>query len=147
MMTTTAEASEAVDFCPLCFATNEDGSWGCTVTTAGCSNCGANGGIVRLPRWAVTSIRANASWVGKRYYPNDEDIQAESERRELLAQVAEFPGRTAKPGSEPNSWWVTQRLANGTEQSVIVVARSATTALEAARYSLTYVPEDSCHHG
>ncbi len=56
-------------FCPLCFASEESSSWGADVMDGHCFNCGASGGTVHLPAWAISEIRKNASWVGKRYYP------------------------------------------------------------------------------
>ena len=62
-------------FCVVCFASNEDGSWGCTTVPEAnfCGNCSSNDCLVAIPFWAVESIRQQASWVGKRYYPCDED--------------------------------------------------------------------------
>lgn len=70
---------DELEFCPGCFATNEGGSWGCTAEGGYCFNCGSTG-TVKMPRWAVDSIRRSASWVGKRYYPSEEDL---SDHREL----------------------------------------------------------------
>lgn len=85
-----------IGFCASCFASEEDGSWGHTVTAVGgyCLNCGA-GGVVALPTWAIKEIRRNAAWVGARYYPDD---ATKDERAELLAlrkAIGNWPGRTA----------------------------------------------------
>ncbi len=75
--------AEYVDFCPGCFATNLDGS--CCPTGSdgtglqlGCDNCGGHH-LLHMPKWAADSIRRQASWVGKRYYPNHEDYIAKSD--------------------------------------------------------------------
>lgn len=62
-------------FCPCCFASSTEGSWNHAVVAGYCTNCG-NGSTVELPEWAIAEIRRNASWVGKRYYPNEEDKKA-----------------------------------------------------------------------
>lgn len=132
---------EVIQFCPACFATEDDGSWGCTVIGDYCTNCGA-GGSVSLPRWAVRSIRQQASWVGKRYYPCDEDFERYEELKALRALVKEFPGRTAERDREdPNRYWVKQKLAENKTISVSVIASSIEAAIEGSRYSLPYVPE------
>jgi hypothetical protein len=130
-----------LDFCPGCFATDEDGSWGCTVIGDYCMNCGA-GGTVRIPRWAVKSIRRQASWVGKRYYPNDEDFERHAELKALRALPASFPGRTTEQDQQdPNRFWVKQKLTDNKSVSISVVASSHHEAMEASRFSLPYVPE------
>lgn len=73
-----------VTFCSACFATNENGSWGTNgwsvndVEIRGldcyCMNCAGHGEIVVISRRAANKIRESASWVGKRYYPDDEDL-------------------------------------------------------------------------
>jgi hypothetical protein len=136
-------AHDPLRFCPFCFATDEDGSWHHTVAATHCSNCGVIDSSVTLPRWAVESIRQQASWVGKRYYPNAEDQQLATERRALLAQVQQFPGRTARPTpSQVYGWVVAQALPDGVTEEIMVTAVDAAAALEAARYALTYVPQE-----
>lgn len=72
----TAEDRNKVEkFCPCCFASETSGSWDHVVIGGYCTNCG-NGSTVDLPVWAIEEIRRNASWVGKRYYPCDEDKKA-----------------------------------------------------------------------
>jgi hypothetical protein len=51
-------------FCPRCFASSRDGSWGGKAEKDFCCNCSTIGSMVRLPLWAVESIRQQASWVG-----------------------------------------------------------------------------------
>lgn len=83
-------------FCVRCFADDKDGgSWSGGVVPGHCMNCGAGGSVVSIPPWAVKSIRSSASWVGKRYYPSDEDREIREELIALRALVPSFPGRTA----------------------------------------------------
>jgi len=143
---------EQVSFCPQCFADDYEGSWGAGVLPGGhCINCGA-GGAIPMPRWAVEQIRQSASWVGRRYYPGDEDREIEAERRALLATVTTFPGRVAEPARtlegrewvlEPGHWTVKQYLTDGRSISTTVKADSADEAIEKTRYALRYVPEVS----
>lgn len=131
-------------FCVSCFASGGE-------VVNYCLNCGAGGGIVELVQWQVDEIRRNASWVGKRYYPAEEDLEAVVERRALLANVTTWWGRTAKPidlecSSNPEAdrdrWWVTQLHHNGRTTATTVSATSHDEAIEAARYSgLPYIPE------
>lgn len=138
-----------VSFCPMCFASDDGGSWGVGTIGDHCLNCGA-GGAIHVPRWAVDEIRRSASWVGRRYYPQDEDREIDDERRALLATVTRFPGRHAEPARryvdgewehDPERWQVCQLLRNGSEMSTIIQAESAEAALEASRFFLRYVPE------
>lgn len=74
---------ERVTFCSACFATNENGSstpngWSVRdVEDFGvncyCMNCAGHGEIVIMSRRVTDAIRHNASWIGKRSYPCDED--------------------------------------------------------------------------
>ena len=136
-------------FCVLCFADNEDGSWGSGVMgdegSSHCLNCGAGGSAIPMQRWAVENIRRSASWVGKRYYANEEDIAQHEELKALRKLVKDFPGRVAEPargeGNE-GSWMVCQALKKpGSTTSILVKAASAEAALEDARDKLPYVPE------
>jgi hypothetical protein len=74
---------EKVTFCSGCFATNEDGSWqpnGWTVEDVEngkdcyCMNCAGHGEIIIMSKYSANRIRQCASWVGKRYYPHEEDL-------------------------------------------------------------------------
>lgn len=124
-------------FCPSCFADEQSGSWDHVVVAGYCTNCG-NASTVLLPEWAIKEIRRCASWVGKRYYPNDEDHERFIERDALLALVKEFPGRTAeREEKNPGYWRVTQRTEKGSIQTS-VPAESADEAMRASR--LRYVP-------
>jgi hypothetical protein len=146
-----AHLSETLQFCPGCFADEESGSCNHVVVGDLCTNCGANG-TVSLPRWAIESIRKNASWVGKRYYPSEEDFERAEERADLLELVTEFPGRSAEyrpakgNGREYDRpyWWITQLLPVGAGRPVSVSTQMdalMTTAEEAMRrVSLRYVP-------
>lgn len=97
-----SDLEDVLDFCPGCFATNEDGSWGHTCDDHYCYNCGAQG-TVKLPRWAVRSIREQASWVGKRYYPHDEDREA-AEEIAALREIAPPAAPEAPQPVEPVAW-------------------------------------------
>lgn len=87
-------------FCVRCFADDHGGSWGDgTHPSAGhCANCGAGESLVAIPPWAVASIREQASWVGKRYYPHEEDRATTRELRVLRCKLDPFscPGRTVQ---------------------------------------------------
>lgn len=130
-------------FCPCCFSSEDGGSWGGQAFESGCANCG-NGSTINIPRWSVESIREQASWVGKRYYPNQEDKEACEERRRLIDLVKDFPGRTAE-GTDYLEWNVTQKLLKFpyTSASVMVSvtgAETAADAIEKTKYDLPYVP-------
>lgn len=132
------DQTELRDFCALCFADDKSGSWGHVTTPHYCMNCGA-GAAIRIPAWAVRSIREQASWVGKRYYPHAEDCEAYEERKALLELVPEFPGRSAEEYEDrPGEWRVTQILPVGSVQTT----RKADTADQAMRgCGLPYIPQ------
>lgn len=107
-----------VTFCVLCFSSEEP--------EGHCMNCGANGSTVGLPRWAVDDVRKNASWNGRRKWPNDEDRDAAAELRWLRTTVArrapdlcegrvvddgDRPGLTRAPS--PGNWVVHQQQPGG----------------------------------
>jgi hypothetical protein len=136
---------ELVYFCAKCFASSDNGSWtnGEAVDEALCINCGAGGCAVKIPRWAVKSIREQASWVGKRYYANDEDIQNYEELQALRNLVTKFPGRSAE--KQKDCWWVTQKLPGDKSVTVFVEFSEAPTighAMAKARARLPYIPEE-----
>lgn len=127
-------------FCPMCFADEDGGSWGAGVDADMCHNCCAVRSAIEIPRWAAESIRGQASWVGCRYYPNQEDRERFRETRALRALPVNFPGRTSKPVmDEVNSYWVTQRMPGGATISSVFKAVSEEDAIEASRLSLPYV--------
>jgi hypothetical protein len=139
-------------FCARCFATGEGGSWGGFVDVSKdgkdnhCYNCGAGGCAVKIPRWAVKSICEQASWVGKRYYPSDEDYEHVREVKALRDLVKVYPGRSAEKivserHDDADQWWVHQELPGDKRVSVIVKAATANRALEKARLSLPYIPQ------
>ncbi|HMJ52953.1 MAG TPA: hypothetical protein VK540_12780 [Polyangiaceae bacterium] len=101
-------------------------------------NCG-NGSTVAVPAWAVESIREQASWVGKRYYPNAEDHEACEERLALLALVKEFPGRSVEPTDESGRWVVKQLQPNGLYTMTSVDAATVDEAFGKAIAILPYV--------
>ena len=136
------DQNKLVAFCALCFADEDSGSWGCvTIPKANyCTNCSAGGSIIQIPEWAVKSIRDQASWVGKRFYPIQEDYDNQAERKALLNLVETFPGRTARL-REDGQWEVTQRKPDGRSVQTWVKANSEVEALR--HNSLPYVPEEA----
>ncbi len=141
-------------FCAMCFATGEGGSWGESVVVneknkndSHCFNCGAGGIAVQIPRWAVESIREQASWVGKRYYPNDEDLERYDEVKALRALVKKFPYRSVERipdrPDDRGSWWVHQELPGGKRTSTTVKAKTAEEAFEKGRLLLPYIPKEA----
>lgn len=141
-----SDANDILAFCPRCFASNEDGSWGHTAVPEldFCTNC-CHGGLVRLPRWAIKSIRVQASWVGKRYYPNEEDHERAEEVRYLRSQMPDAPGRSVEPCAtgEPDAWTVRQKKPDGREISLLTQAPSAAAALAKTKTDLPYYPKES----
>lgn len=132
-------------FCVSCFADDISGSWGHTTVQDRCFNCGANGGIVSLPEFAVKSIRDQASWIGKRYYPNPEDLEKTAEYRRLMQLVTVFPGRSAvwvKLEDGRECWEVMQKTPTG----LVTTFVSADDRLDAFRRSgLTYYTAESLY--
>jgi hypothetical protein len=139
-------------FCCLCFASEDGGSWGEGLIEGHCFNCGAGGSTFSLPRYAIQSIREQASWVGKRYYPSLEDLEASEERKRLLACVDTFHGRTVEPAEtlnekrewvpDPGRWTVKQKTPSGGGAQTTVQAETEEEAWEKARYlSLRYYTE------
>jgi hypothetical protein len=145
------KSTDLLLFCPQCFASNEDGSQGQVIASDQksvhtiCYNCGLNDGAVVLPRGAIESIRKQASWVGKRYYPHAEDMDAIEERYDLLRTIKVFPGRSAKQVSDEKYWEVKQLLPDGSSVACYIdgaVAHNAEEAIEASRRVLIYIPEE-----
>lgn len=135
-----SEKLREIEFCPRCFASSEDGSWGCTVQGNYCENCSASGSVT-IPVWAIKSIREQASWVGKRFYPDREDEEASTELRALRCLAPECKGRTARPIEDDlDRWWVTQEQGGGRSTSISVEASCESDALDKARPRLPYVP-------
>jgi hypothetical protein len=130
------DKSDILSFCPCCFASSETGSWAHNVVSGYCTNCG-NGSTITIPRWAVDEIRRNASWVGKRYYPDKEDEEHLAERKALLELVDVFPGRLAQQ-NEPGKWTVRQKTGPGVCTITTVKASSAEEAMRLS--NLRYVP-------
>lgn len=127
-------------FCVKCFADERSASWSGLVIWNHCLNCGAGGTVVVLAAWAIDSIRQSASWVGKRYYPDDEDVEAHAEKRALRRQMTTFHGRTARE-VEPGRWAVVQQMSSNKTISVSVDADSREQALDRAVELLPWVPE------
>ena len=127
------------EFCVCCFASSSDGSWGCTVSGGHCMNCGAAGSSVLMQRWAIESIRKQASWVGKRYYSNEEDVQAAAEIKLLRGLAGDPPGRTAKPSLTSSGFWDVKQKTEKGWISVMVEATTEQEALDMGRSKLPYV--------
>lgn len=134
------DTSRLMRFCPRCFADEETGSWRHVVTGSHCTNCGSSS-TIDIPAWAIGSIREQASWVGKRYYPIEEDRQARKELALLRSKMTEFPGRSVR-FSEGNGWVVEQRTGPRTITSVFITADNAEEALAAAKTMLPYTEQD-----
>ena len=132
---------ELLYFCPACFASERDGSHGCTCIDVHCYNCGLSAPMLQIPGWAIERIRRSASWVGKRFYPDSEDREMGIERADMRSQLPLPPGRVAQrcdPG-DPYSWKVSQALSKGGTVSVFVQARSMEEALQLSKTALPWV--------
>jgi hypothetical protein len=136
---------ELLNFCARCFASDDGGSWGEGTIDGHCFNCGAGWtGELKLPRWAIESIRSQASWVGRRYYPGEEDRENQAELKALRALPKVFPGRTAKKDDkEPYRYWVTQQLGKNKTVMTSLKATSEEDAIEASRFSLPYISAEA----
>lgn len=107
-MTQTAETKpeeKQIQFCERCFATMD---W----QVPHCFNCGAGGaGVIMLQRQA-DEIRKGASWVGKRFYTDNDDRELNAELRALRRAIGTYPGRSAmwRPANErgPGYWSLEQ---------------------------------------
>lgn len=135
----TSTLGDILNFCPSCFATNEDGSWAHTCDEYYCYNCG-NCSTIKIPRWAVESIRAQASWVGKRYYPNEEDRENYQELENLRKLVPINRSDEVTPDTVP-SVFIVRRYVDDTKRqytSVTVSAKNKTEARKIANKLLPY---------
>lgn len=149
-MSTETTTEENAYFCVFCFgaSSNELGaSWGGDVGNNYCMNCGANGPNLLLPEWTIKSIRKQASWVGKRYYPNEEDTQTAEELKLLRALVPHDSGRIAEyVEADPEIpdhkgyWSVKQDMGGGKATWITVDAESEEEALAMAKIRLPYHP-------
>jgi len=126
-----------ISFCPSCFGSSDDSSWGESVTDRYCYNCG-NSTVITIPRWAVKSIRQQASWVGKRYYPNEEDIERHKELEVLRALAPDNPERTVSKTYEPRSFKTQQPNDRGGTTSTWVKADSMDEARIKAKVVLPF---------
>jgi len=77
-------------FCCQCFASESSGSWDHVVVGSFCTNCCGNGTAFPLPKTAIESIRNQASWVGKRYYPHKEDADMRAEVEALRKDAERY---------------------------------------------------------
>lgn len=136
------EGDPVVLFCPRCLADERGGSWGGGPEGGGawCSNCGAGPAVV-LPAWAVDSVRQQASWVGKRYYPNAEDRELALELRALRVLACELrppAGRTVEKTETEGGYEVKQETGSGRWTMVYLDAVDDESALAAAAPLLPY---------
>lgn len=123
-------------FCVKCFASSRDSSWGGELLKELCCNCGCAGSAIELEEWQIQSIREQASWVGKRFYPHEEDADQAAELRYARARLPIPKDRYARLCiDETSRYWVTQPNAKG-GTSVIVEASSGPEALEKSRTRL-----------
>lgn len=102
-----------------------------------CFNCGG-GGTITIPAWAIKSIRGQASWVGKRYYPHEEDKERSEEIKALRALAPDDPERTAS--SRPQGFYMVGQPSQdgGTTSVGPVYADSPEEALKKAKTHLPY---------
>ena len=126
---------EIRQFCVRCFADDRNGSWGegvhgDSVSGTLCANCGAMNSALAIPTWAVESIREQASWVGKRFYPHEEDYERSTEVK-YLRSIAPPPESTAERCDY--GWNVTQGRT-----STIIKAPTAAIAKREAALILPY---------
>lgn len=99
-----------------------------------------------MPIWAIDSIRQNASWVGKRYYPSQEDREQALELRYLRSLAPPPSGRTVKradyDGSNEHDWVVKQEYPDGSSVTTMVKADFDEQAWLAGQIALPYpVPQ------
>lgn len=148
--TVTASVSEPTPilFCPRCFASEKDGSWGCTVDKNFCNNCSASGTAVPLPEWAIKTIREGASWIGRRYYPQQEDKENHEELMALRSLVTDrdLTVKREEPSEfDPaGSWRCTVNMSDGRNVSTSLKGTMTyEEALWEARRILPYHPRKS----
>lgn len=127
------------NFCSNCFADDEGGSWGCGTDRSHCYNCGM-GLPVSIPVEAVRNIRKQASWVGKRYYPHEEDIRELKELAYFRTRAGDPKNRTAE--YRHGAWFVSQPSGEGKILSIVTQASSAEDALNKVRHLMPYPIEE-----
>lgn len=135
-----SDPTALVAFCVRCFASSDDSSWGEVLLKEYCMNCGCNGPHLEIPRYDVKEIRRNASWVGKRYYPAEEDRKNREELERLRSEMTSYPGRSVSP-ADGEGWLVKQEKPDGTWISMYVDANSPNDALEKLRIKLPFYKE------
>lgn len=143
MPDTAPSPADVLLFCVCCFGSEEDASWGGDVFRDYCTNCGSGGSSVSLTRAAIESIRRQASWVGKRFYPHKEDKEREEELQDLREHASESAGREVEwvpPRDDlPGHYWVKQDTGEGSSTcKVVYKAASFPDALEQARAALPW---------
>lgn len=94
-----------------------------------------------IPRWAVKSIREQASWVGKRYYPHKEDWERAKEIEALRALAPDDPERTVEPVEDHPGRFETRQPTKGSGSiSTWVSAGSLDEAKIKAKLALPFRP-------
>lgn len=136
---TREERVALIPFCPGCLGSIDDSSWGELVAEGYCCNCG-NASTIMIPRWAVKSIREQASWVGKRYYPHKEDRERSAELEALRALAPDDPERTVKPVEDPPGHFETKQPTEKGSLSTWVRAGSLDEAKLKAKVVLPFRP-------
>lgn len=110
-----------------------------------CLNCGAGGTTVLVPMWFIEDLRKNGSWVCKRYFANEEDVQIARELRALREKMTEFPDRTAELNEMPDGskyWSIKQLAPNNTWIAVTDAAQPNDTPASVIRRTATKLPYD-----
>ena len=92
-------------FCCQCFASESSGSWDHVVVGSFCTNCCGNGTAFPLPKVAIESIRNQASWVGKRYYPHKEDTDLRAEVEALKRDAERYRWLSRKHANPVEKDW------------------------------------------
>jgi hypothetical protein len=137
---TREERVALIPFCPACLGSGDDSSWGELISEGYCCNCG-NASTIMIPRWAVKSIRQQASWVGKRYYPHEEDFEQHAELEALRALAPDDPERTVKPVEDQPGRFETKQPTEKGSLSTWVNAGSLDEAKLKAKVVLPFRPE------
>ena len=130
-------SEQQIQFCERCFATMD---WG----VPHCFNCGAGGaGVIMLQRQAE-SIRTSASWVGKRYYADKEDLDLNAELKALRRAIGTYPGRSAELRRDDERgkayWSISQSRPGGGTICTSIEADKAATAEEAIEKTRDWLP-------
>lgn len=141
-MTVTERSKKDVAFCVRCFASEDSGSWCATGSQTWCANCSAGGTLILIPEYAIKSIREQASWVGRRYYPSEEDLHRQAELKRMREALPIPHNRTASYVAESDRWVVSQPLLTGQVRQVMVVSADEDDALQKTKAQLPWLAKD-----